>query len=161
LLLPSPFRPAAGPAPGPPREEGAAFEIPEEEAPDDLSFTEGCWVSDAGLINDRTKLPIVVIYCLDGKGGGTAETEVLDADGNLTDTCRGTVRVARDGNTVSMVDGGQPCGDGTRFIPTTLSCTSGGGGKTKCRAHNELIIQREEKPYFDASFTYRGPYGAP
>jgi hypothetical protein len=147
--------------PKPPPDEGAAFEIPEGGDPNDLSFTKGCWVSDSGLVNTSTQLPLVGIYCLDGKGGGTVIFELFDSKGKKTGACEGTVRAKRDGRRVGMENSGPVCHDGSRFHPDSLTCELGEDGRTLCQTQNVHSRKNKAKPYYDSSFTYQGAYEGP
>jgi hypothetical protein len=150
---PAPLYVPPPPPPGP--DVGSELVIPED--PNDLSFLEGCWKSDAGLKNSSTGMPIVIIYCLDANGKGTSTIDLYDNRNRYLERCSGPATSRREGNKVIISNTGPACPkSGTRFTPDYLTCSSGKRGRTACQVENRLSRKNRSKPYYDTSFTYHG-----
>ena len=93
--------------------------IPEDER--DLSFLEGCWVTNSPVFNDRTGRPIVVRYCCDDTSG--AGTVVVDE--TTESACSGPITASRSGNSLTIEQGEAVCPNGRRWNRQTIACTSG------------------------------------
>jgi hypothetical protein len=136
---------------------GDELTIPEGADPDDVSFLEGCWKSDAGIQDSVTELPIFAVYCLDAKGRGTCVFELYDKEGRQTGSCSGGAAAKRSGNTITITNDGPLCAEtGRRFTVDVLTCVVGEGGSPSCRVSNPHTRQNPSKPYYDTKFTYVG-----
>jgi hypothetical protein len=142
LDLPEPDRlPEAPPPPGyeapvaleagPPEPAvGEEFRLPDDPA--DLSFLEGCWKTDAGLVNGRTGLPIFTIYCFDGNGRAAKRIDEYNRKGRKIRSCVGTATASVTGGMMRMRSTAARCGDGDSFIPATVQCEPRSGGAAQC-----------------------------
>lgn len=147
LMPTTPDPPKEEPKPVPPKEEkkpekkpepkpekqkkGEDMRIPESAKKNkDVSFLEGCWDSDPGLVSMNTGEPIDVKYCFDANGRGTRTVTMTRSK----DRCAGSVRAQFDalGNLIINADGA-PCGRGGSFVPQDVQCNQPtGGGKATC-----------------------------
>lgn len=147
LMPTTPDPPKEEPKPVPPKEEkkpekksepkpekqkkGEDMRIPENAKKNkDVSFLEGCWDSDPGLVSMNTGEPIDVKYCFDASGRGTRTVTMTRSK----DRCAGPVRARFDalGNLIINADGA-PCGKGGNFVPQDVQCSqAAGGGKATC-----------------------------
>jgi hypothetical protein len=135
--------------PDPTPEKGEGFVIPPDGDPNDLSFLEGCWESETGLINEANNLPVIYTYCFNKGGSGTATVRELNKSGKLIDTCRASVNARRNKDTVVIKDRGPKCGDGGKYSATTFICSNGPNNSTKCTGDNGGLK-------FDSLFKYVG-----
>jgi hypothetical protein len=125
------------PTPTPPT-GGNELKIPDK--PSDvapLKFLEGCWKSDAGVVERRTKKPIVVTYCFGADGSGTRT--VVYSDGK---TCKGPARAQFDGGTLTIKANPAPCPDGSSFVAETTRCKADAAGTAQC----DIMSDDEQKP---------------
>ncbi|MDR2339405.1 MAG: hypothetical protein LBF40_04650 [Deltaproteobacteria bacterium] len=152
---PSPRDPGPDTVPGPGKPQprlkpGEGLVIPKGGDPNDLSFLKGCWKSEAGVVNTKTKMPVIFVYCLDDKGTGTVSLEEYDKSGKRIGTCKTGLAVSREGDTVLLNDDGVKCQDGRGYEPNSLSCESGPGKISQCVGKNSKV------PPFQVKFTYVG-----
>ena len=128
---PKPVEPKQEKKPEPKQKKGEDMRIPESAKKNkDVSFLEGCWDSDPGLVSMNTGEPIDVKYCFDANGRGTRSITMTRSK----DRCAGSVRAQFDalGNLIINADGA-PCGRGSSFVPQDVQCTQAtGGGKATC-----------------------------
>lgn len=145
LMPTTPDPPKEEPKPDPPKQEpkpapkpkpqkqarGEDMRIPENAKKNkDVSFLEGCWDSDPGLVSMNTGEPIDVKYCFDANGRGTRTVTMTRS----RDRCVGSVRANFDalGNLNINADGAA-CGKGGSFVPQDVQCSqASGGGKATC-----------------------------
>ena len=109
---------------------GEDLRIPESaKKNNDMSFLEGCWDSDSGLVAMNTGEPITVQYCFDANGNGTRT--VIKSKSN--DRCTGPVRAKFDalGNLHIQADGAS-CRRGGGFVPQQVECAQGAGDRADC-----------------------------
>ncbi|MDR1037841.1 MAG: hypothetical protein LBT40_15160 [Deltaproteobacteria bacterium] len=129
----------APPPPPPPEPEkpkaGSELEIPEDAK--DLAFLEGCWKSDAGLINSLTRQPLFCIYCFQPDGKATVRVEELDRSGRLTQTCRATATARLQGGKLRIRDTGARCPNGRRYKPDTVLCSPSKDGAANCTLQSD------------------------
>jgi hypothetical protein len=123
--------------------------IPDD--PVNLEFLEGCWVSDAGLVDYVSDLPVTYKYCFDGSGGAAIAVDQFDSNGKLNDTCRGSGRAAIDGSTLMIKDSGALCPNGPGYVPTTVVCEAAPEGKPA-----QCSVQSEGGDVLESFFTYAG-----
>lgn len=122
---------------------GSDLEIPEDAArTNDLSFLEGCWESETGLVETSTGLPIRVEYCFDRQGRGNQYVHLsngLSCQGQLTGRFRG--------DRLAMEASSSTCPDGHGFLPQEVECT-GSGQTTRCTGQD----QPRNHPAWNARF---------
>ncbi|MDR1947446.1 MAG: SrfA family protein [Desulfovibrio sp.] len=127
--------PEQAPKPKAPRQKkGEDLKIPEDARKNnDMSFLEGCWNSDSGLV-DSSGDPVIVTYCFDGKGSGTrAITRKQKGD-----RCAGPVRARFDQSGKLLIDAdGAPCPRGSAFVPHRVECLPGAGGDASCNGREQ------------------------
>ncbi|MDR2198789.1 MAG: hypothetical protein LBR53_04935 [Deltaproteobacteria bacterium] len=153
---PKPPQAAPKPPKAPDPKVGASLSIPEGGDPNDLSFMEGCWKSDAGIKESSSGRPIFDVYCFDKNGRGTLTTELYDKSGKRIDTCSTSVRVTRSKGQVKVVDNGAKCPkEGFSFTQYALTCTSESKNRTACK-YRERNFTRDSRKPFDTKFTYLG-----
>ena len=85
-------KPEQKPKPQKPK-KGEELRIPKDAPKDNnMSFLEGCWSSETGLVNRRTGEPLDVQYCFDAGGRGSRVVRQKDANSRG----RGSVRFRSD-----------------------------------------------------------------
>ena len=131
-----PVKPAEPPKP-PKRNKvasGDTLEIPDDARKNnDLSFLEGCWYCETGLVNAATGEPITVLYCFDDKGGGSRTIQ----EKRTGRTCRGGVTAQFDSSGKLRMRGGMAqCSRGRPFVPQTVECQQQ-GKKAECFGKEE------------------------
>ncbi len=121
--------PEPTPKPAPKPRKGDALVIPPgARENNDLSFLEGCWVSETGLVDWNEYKPIDVRYCFDANGRGTREVKMENGT-----RCIGPLRARFDPNgKLRMNADSAPCDRGSFFEPEQVECTEGSGGKADC-----------------------------
>jgi len=111
-------------------------ELPEPEADKDMtipenalenkdfSFLDGCWASKfQDLSNEKTKQPIVFIYCFDKTGRASVRMEEKDEKGRLLDICRTTASAeTKNQKLIIIQDGPAKCGQGGGYSRATAEC---------------------------------------
>lgn len=133
---------------------GGAMNIPDGD-PNDLSFLEGCWKSDAGVFEVTSKRPVYDIYCFDKNGRGTLKTELYDKKGNKADTCTTSASATRSANRVVIVDNGAKCPkEKINFTRYQMNCQKSSNERTQCNIRGR-DSGSGQKP-FDNKFTYLG-----
>ncbi len=128
LVEPKKEVPAAPPKREIPKRHSDNLEIPKDaKRKNDLSFLEGCWISDRGLVNSRTRRPIVVEYCFGKNGKG--RRIIRESRGMI---CTGSVTARFSGNTsLSMTAPEARCPRGTSYVGQRVQCT-GNDNSTVC-----------------------------
>lgn len=122
---------------------GSDLEIPEDAArTNDLSFLEGCWESETGLVDLLYRQPLRVEYCFDRRGRGRHYWHMGNGQ-----NCQGQLTGRFRGNRLAMEASTAPCPDGTRFDAQEVECT-GSGHTTYCRGQD----QPRRYPAWDARF---------
>jgi hypothetical protein len=118
-------KPEARPAP----QKGTPLTIPGDAGQkNDLSFLDGCWRCETGLVNSRTRRPVIVEYCFDKSGNGRRSVD--ERGGGV---CSGPARAAFDGGGKLRIDAGNaPCPGGSGYVPQTVECT-GAVDATHCK----------------------------
>ena len=109
--------------------------IPEDsEAKNDLSFLDGCWASQfKDLLNEKTKQPIIFIYCFDKSGQASVKVEEKDGQGKLLDTCRTQATAEfKGGKLIIKQRGPAVCGKGGRYSRATAECAQDPGKQVEC-----------------------------
>ncbi len=118
------------------------LEIPKDK--NDMAFLEGCWVSETGLVNMRTREPVVAEYCFDKSGKG--KRLVREKNGTI---CTGNVTANFTGNGALVMETGDAfCPGGGKYAPQKVDCT-GSENSTTCNGQ-ELGMGR--KVNWDADF---------
>jgi hypothetical protein len=139
--LVEPFLGASTPPPPPPPKEPPKPEpkpAPQKDAPltipddakekNDLSFLEGCWRCETGLVNARTRQPVIVEYCFDKNGNG--RRSVNERNGAA---CNGQARAGFDQGGKLRIDADNaPCPGGNGYVPQTVECV-GDADATHCK----------------------------
>ncbi|MBQ1421083.1 MAG: hypothetical protein IIZ02_06625, partial [Desulfovibrio sp.] len=121
--------------------------IPDRAARDnDLSFLEGCWRSDSGLLNRETREPIIAEYCFNAQGRGTR----LIRESKKRQDCTGPA-TARFSQGRLIIDAGPAkCSrDGSGYVPQRVECT-GKGDSTNCKGTERVGTGRQNR--WDAPF---------
>ncbi|MDR2350274.1 MAG: hypothetical protein LBF41_06580 [Deltaproteobacteria bacterium] len=144
-------RPPVGPAASRPP-VGPAEELVIPETGEDLSFLEGCWISDANLVSKLNSLPVIYKYCFNESGEAKVTVDQYDSDGAYKDTCLATGVAVKEGASVTIADSGPSCpGDSLSYTPTTVTCeTPAKGAPAVC------WLQSRGGEKFDSIFTYAG-----
>ncbi len=118
------------------------LEIPKDKS--DMSFLEGCWVSETGLVNMRTREPVIAEYCFDKTGKG--KRLVREKNGTI---CTGNVKANFTGNGALVMETGDAfCPGGNKYAPQKVDCT-GSENSTACTGQ-ELGLGK--KVIWDADF---------
>lgn len=131
-------KPAEKPAPAPKPQEkpkpikNEDLKIPQDAAKKkDLSFLEGCWVSETGLFSHPSGVPIVAEYCFDKKGKG--RRFVRERNGQV---CSGSAKAQFQGTRLEFDAPTAKCPQGGQYVPQDVKCT---GSETSTQCHgNEL-----------------------
>lgn len=123
-------KPKPKPKPEPKAKPGEDLKIPEDARKNnDMSFLEGCWSSDSGLVSMNTGDPILVEYCFDAKGRGSRKI----TNTRNKDRCTGNVRAKFDASGRLIIDADSAsCLSGGKYVPQHVECTDGKGNKTTC-----------------------------
>lgn len=121
-------KPEPKPEPRPKPRKGEDMTIPDDAAKkQDLSFLEGCWVSETGLYSHPSNLPLVAEYCFDKNGRGRRFAR--EKGGRV---CSGPAQARfRNGKLYFEADYAA-CPRGSRFVPQQVECT-GSDTRTHCR----------------------------
>ncbi|HJA78154.1 MAG TPA: hypothetical protein H9784_01085, partial [Candidatus Desulfovibrio intestinavium] len=121
-------KPEAKPEPKPAPRKGEDMAIPDDAAKkQDLSFLEGCWVSETGLYSHPSNKPLVAEYCFDKNGRGRRFAR--EKGGRV---CSGPAQARfRNGKLYFDADYAA-CPRGSRFVPQQVECT-GSDNRTHCR----------------------------
>ena len=122
-------KPDPKPEPKPAPQKDAPLVIPDDaRQKNDLSFLDGCWRCETGLVNSRTRRPVIVEYCFDKNGNGRRS---VDERGGAT--CNGPARAGFDnGGKLRIEAGNAPCPGGSNYVPQTVECT-GSSNATHCK----------------------------
>jgi len=122
-------KPEPKPEPRPAPQKDAPLTIPDDaKEKNDLSFLEGCWRCETGLVNSRTRQPVIVEYCFDKNGNG--RRSVNERNGS---TCNGPARAGFDSGGKLRIDANNaPCPGGSGYVPQTVECT-GNANATHCK----------------------------
>jgi hypothetical protein len=122
-------KPDPKPEPKPAPQKDAPLTIPDDaRQKNDLSFLDGCWRCETGLVNSRTRRPVIVEYCFDKNGNGR---RTVDERGG--GNCSGPARAGFDGGGKLRIDAGNaPCPGGSGYVPQTVECT-GTANATHCK----------------------------
>jgi hypothetical protein len=117
-----------------PKEPEGDLVIPEHSIENnDLSFLEGCWISDSNLINFYTKLPVVVKYCFDNVGHAVTTLDEKDKNGNLLGVCSTTGRARfEDGNLIFENNGPICPYNNTQYSKKKVVCVPMKDGRVDC-----------------------------
>jgi hypothetical protein len=106
--------------------------IPEDaKRSGDMSFLEGCWTTITGLVNVRTREPIVYEYCFDKNGQGTASVTERSGRRCVAPT---TARVDETGKLIIEDQSVLRCPQGDHYVSTRVQCESSSGGTAQCSA---------------------------
>lgn len=119
-------KPKATPKP----KKGEELRIP-KDAPknNNMSFLEGCWSSETGLVNRRTGEPLDVQYCFDANGRGSRVVKQKRSNSR----CAGSVRARFDSSGKLLIDADSAaCSNGGNFVPHYVQCTPDSSGKAQC-----------------------------
>ncbi len=122
--------PEPKPEPRPAPRKGEDLKIPEDAAgKKDLSFLEGCWVSETGLFSHPRNEPIVAEYCFDKNGRG--RRFVRERNGQI---CSGSARAQFRGDQLSFEADDARCPRGGQYVPQEVRCR-GNNSSTQCNGH--------------------------
>ncbi|MDR1314905.1 MAG: hypothetical protein LBQ12_14745 [Deltaproteobacteria bacterium] len=126
--------PVQEPAPEPaPRTPAPDAELTLPADTDDLSFLNGCWKSDAGLISYPEGLPFHYVYCFsDGGARALVALQETNPDGSRARTCTTTGTASAEGGVLTIRDDGPKCDMGQNFLPVTVECRPGESGAADC-----------------------------
>jgi hypothetical protein len=140
----------ADPPPQVPKIQDSSLIIPEN--PSDLSFLEGCWQNDSGMVNSDTLLPVIYIYCFDKNGNAKIHLDEKNASGIVTETCRTTGKASLSGAKLTIRDNGVVCSRGRSYHRHIIDCARGQGGRASC------VVSQEGGtiPPYSARFKYMG-----
>ena len=106
------------------------LKIPQDAAKKkDLSFLEGCWVSETGLFSHPSGVPIVAEYCFDKKGKG--RRFVRERNGQV---CSGTAQARFQGTRLEFDAPIAKCPRGGQYVPQDVKCT-GSESRTQCHGN--------------------------
>ena len=124
--------PEPTPKPAPKPRKGEEMVIPDDARKNnDLSFLEGCWTSETGLVDTTYGKPVTVRYCFDKNGRGTRE-ELLPRD----ERCVGPLWARFDSSgKLRMNADSASCSRGSgfsHFVPHYVECIQGAGNKADC-----------------------------
>ena len=125
-------RPEPPPLPEPPPQIAEAapddrMRIPDDPAdPFDVSFVEGCWVTDPFRHHRGQRIPGVSSYCFDAAGQGWLEWRFRNR------ICRAPARVVRQPAGMYIEDADTICSDGSRWWQDRLRCVADAGGVAAC-----------------------------
>ena len=109
--------------------KGAALQIPERaQKKQDVSFMEGCWVSDTGMVRTRDNSRVVVEFCFNKKGQGQ---RIIHEVGDKGLQCKGKANVSFSGNALSIKGDRAACPNGRKYEQDSVLCT-GLDRSTKC-----------------------------
>jgi len=109
--------------------------IPEDsEANNDFSFLDGCWASKfKDLLNEKTKQPIIFIYCFDKSGQASVKVEEKDERGRLLDTCRTKATAEfKSGKLIIRQLNPAICNKGGGYSRATAECSQEPGREVEC-----------------------------
>jgi hypothetical protein len=91
-------------------------------------FMQGQWRSQTGLRASGSNAPATIGYQFDKQGKGTTTLKL----GNGV-TCSGASAATTAGGKLTIQDqGGLTCSDGSNFQGSTVECSKGSDGKTRC-----------------------------
>jgi len=129
-----PPRPAPTPTPTlepkkePPTLGSNELKIPTEKSgPTPMKFLEGCWKSDAGILETLTRKPIIITFCFDADGNG--QRTLTYANGS---TCKGPAKARLDGTKLEIKANRAPCSNGGMFSAATTQCRPDSDGTAHC-----------------------------
>ena len=152
-VVPEQPEPKPEPAPEPPKPAPSEdLHIPDQAARDhDLSFLAGCWRSDSGLVNLKTREPIVAEYCFDAQGRGTR----LIRESKKRQDCTGPARASFSKGRLVIEAGRAVCPrDGSGYVPQRVECT-GREGTTQCKGVEQAGTGKANR--WDAPFKRSQP----
>ncbi len=123
-------KPEPKPTPKPKPQKNEDLKIPQDAAKKkDLSFLEGCWVSETGLFSHPSGEPITAEYCFDKKGKG--RRFVRERNGQV---CSGTARAQFQGSRLEFDAPIAKCPRGGQYVPQDVKC-SGSETSTQCHGN--------------------------
>ena len=129
--------PKPEPAPDPPAPEpDEHLAIPENALENkDFSFLAGCWASKSeDLVSEKTRQPIIFIYCFDENGRASVRVEEKDAQGRRLDICRTSASAEAKGNRLIIRQHGPAlCGKGGGYSRATAECEPNPARGVLCR----------------------------
>ncbi len=144
--LPKPEpKPKPEPQPKPKPRKGEDLSIPDDaKKNNDLSFLEGCWDSDNGLVDTIRRKPVILRYCFDKNGRGTRE-ELLD----WGERCVGPARARFDasGKLILNADGASCDQSSATFGAQYVECTRGSDDKADCYGQEFGSGDRWKNPF--------------
>lgn len=128
----TPPAPEPQPEPKPMPRKGEDLKIPDDAAKKkDLSFLEGCWVSETGLYSHPGNEPIVAEYCFDKNGRG--RRFVRERNGQV---CSGSAQAQFRGDGLTFDADNARCPRGGQYVPQKVECR-GNNNSTQCNG-NEM-----------------------
>ncbi len=109
--------------------KGDALAIPKDASKSkDLSFLQGCWVSDTGMARSTDKARVVVEYCFNKKGQGQQIIHEVGGNGGM---CKGKASAGFSGQNLRIKGEMITCPNGDMYNPSSVICT-GQGKTTQC-----------------------------
>jgi hypothetical protein len=104
------------------------------DKPGDLGFLEGCWKSDAGMVDKLNQMPVIMWYCFrGGSGQATVRVEELDESGRIRNVCSASGNARLAGRGVVITDSGARCPAGQLgYNPFRIECSPGSGEAASC-----------------------------
>jgi hypothetical protein len=132
------------------QQRGGQLRIPDN--PSDLSFLQGCWKSDAGIVDRINRMPLMYYYCFNGStGAASVRVEEQDNRGRVRNVCTTTGKARLSGKGVTIRDNGAKCpGSVPNYVPGTVNCAPSSGGSARC------TVQSDGGPRIQTRFTYQG-----
>ncbi|MDR1164598.1 MAG: hypothetical protein LBO66_01765 [Deltaproteobacteria bacterium] len=100
----------------------------------DVSFLEGCWEADGGIVNLATNLRVDLAYCFDARGQGTLRVRELNPDLSLHDSCAARASAEAWGGALVISDEGAVCSQNpaSHYARHVVTCGVAAGGGSEC-----------------------------
>jgi hypothetical protein len=114
----------------PMKNPGSGIFIPENPA--DLSFLEGCWQNDTGMLNSESLLPIIYIYCFDANGNASIHLDEKNEAGEVAETCSAAGNAILSGAKLIIYDSGVVCSARRRYARHIIDCERDKEGSAAC-----------------------------
>ena len=112
-----------------PLKPGDEMRIPDKARQDNnMSFLEGCWTSESGLVSTRGE-PVHVKYCFGADGSGTRTITETRSDTH----CSGSVKAQFDSSGKLVFDARRSaCNTGGAYVPQLVDCSPDKTGTAQC-----------------------------
>jgi hypothetical protein len=145
-----PAPPVAREAVPDPRRSGGLV-IPANLQPADFRFLAGCWLSDAGLVNSDSGIPLRLRYCFDDDGVGDLTISEFDEDGNVTETCLSRAKAEMRGHELSISESGAVCQNepNREYVIQVTTCAPDSSGRAECSVTTDASTEFHTVLRFD------------